>query len=234
MKNSALLKISFVVFVLILNQTILAQEGLDEELTIKMSNDICNCITSANPQNAEQTATLIDSCFALSFNHEQELNSKGYDLEDSNDVFLVSASVVMHLMGNCDILFKISQETMKDTEPVDSISKIESGQNCKEFFQGKFQNTDTDLDVITTMDGDIQTIYFSINDTYSKLKVNWLDDCRYTLTYIEGNDEVTRNWAEMYGETATVEIIEISGDDIVFVTRLKDTVFNSNMKKLHN
>jgi hypothetical protein len=60
--------------------------------------------------------------------------------------------------------------------------------NCSDVWNGTFENRhDGEIDTRIWRKGDVQTERFE-DGSISRFKVQWLDSCRYRLTYLSGNE----------------------------------------------
>jgi hypothetical protein len=81
--------------------------------------------------------------------------------------------------------------------------------NCSDVWNGSFQNmANGEVDTKITREGNFQFEHFK-DGSKSKFKVEWLDSCRYRLTYLSGNEISQKKVREGNLKTVIIQITEV-------------------------
>lgn len=215
-------------FLLILNLSNL----FGQKIIKKISNDICNCTDKVDTSNLDSISATesFENCFRHLLYYTSDLKKKKLDILDSDNTEIITEKVVLELFKSCDSFIKISL-VMQGSTPGDTTSSINDPIVCEIFRNGKFLSLSSEDSTITIMNNTEQIVQNLKNDTYSKYEVKWINDCEYTLTYINGTNELIKKVAKQIG-SVRVKIIKINDDIITFLTFSNGNSFESKMKKL--
>lgn len=109
----------------------------------------------------------------------------------------------------------------------DNKSKTQTTLKCSDFRTGEFIYLDEFTNVKVIREKKFQTE--DSPDGNLKLKIKWLSDCVYTLTFVSTTREDN---APIIGQTIYCEIILIDEDVITVSCEINNSKFTTKMKKI--
>jgi hypothetical protein len=164
---------------------------VDSVVNEKLLNNLCNTIESSKEKN--------DSIRVFQ-SYEKHLSSilKGLD---SSQVLLIMNRVYYRLQRSCRtfsmLLKKMDPDKNSDWERSQSRPISNASQEiCKEFFEIKdFSYLETTGDTVRLRIADGFWVEDFKDGTFSKLKINWINDCEFQIEFVESNNEIRKNFS---------------------------------------
>lgn len=102
-----------------------------------------------------------------------------------------------------------------------AFSQQKSEKNCSDFHTGKYKIVDEKIGFVSYVERfeDYQIETVEGQDTYLKADVEWIDECTYSIGYIESNDERINSLPK--DERLIIEIISTTSNSYTFVSHMK-------------
>ncbi len=206
--------------------------SFSQKIIIKISKDVCNCTDTIDIATLNSNSALgnLEICLGQIVYHSSDLKNAGYDILNEEDIELVTEKLMKELFKACDsfvsLMLKISPANVSDT-----LSKIGITKDCELFRKGEFFTLNTEDSIITIMNDSKQFVKNISNNTNSEYSIEWLSDCEYLITYIKGTDPVLDKLASQIG-TMKVQIINVEGDEITFLSSFKGNKIETKMKRI--
>lgn len=222
-------KLHFLILIL-LTLTSCEKKLSKQEILNDLSNELCNCIELAEYKNAGE----LKPCYDKLFDEHRKLIKEYYktnELSESQFYELVN-KIAARTINNCKYI--------ADHFPLGIVGEKRSRQvntNCDELRECQFYY------LTQTQDSEIQdTTYVSISKneylekmknrtTYSRSKINWIDNCKFDLVFEESNDPFKKELFEK-GQILKYEIIANEENSFFLELDWKGKVYQSQMFKI--
>ncbi|MBK6265099.1 hypothetical protein JKA74_08620 [Marivirga sp. S37H4] len=163
----------------------------------------------------------ISHCFEILIAKNLELILEDHHVKSISEIDAneMGQRIQGRLVKNC----KYAYELMIKDQPKQPVLKEhlpESQLNCSEVHTGDFYYLTPDQEINKR---DTTFVTFTENEylermklgrTYSKLELNWLDDCRFELTFIESNDPFKSSLSKS-GDKYEYKIIDNNKNSII-------------------
>jgi hypothetical protein len=199
----------------------------------KISKEACACLEKID-MNADSTELRKASsdCIANGLlsnlaGLKKELN---IDVTSEESLGTVTDPLTAELFKSCPAFVKVATGLSKQTQP-----KVERGNisNCKAFHLGKFKVMPGYGDTTKYMifEADMVKEYTSSGELLTTGKCKWINDCTYINTFIESKDPSIGKIFKK-GDTLTLEIINIEGNEISYEGEFKGTKFTYKTVKI--
>lgn len=181
---------------------------LAQDLPKKMAKKICKCSEKKNITKIED----MDPCFEKVVMDNIKGLYKYYKVEtlDEIDFDGLGAEIGTYLIKDCDYL---AEYLTNENNKLSDDFVIKENLDCTilkngdfYYYQENFETKKNDTTYVTIKE-DMFLERMNNGKTYSKLKVEWLDECKFELTFENSNDPV-KNAFSKTGDKYLYEVID--------------------------
>ena len=201
-----------------------------QDILETLSQKMCDCIESNNFKNAAQIEPCYDDIFANNYDDICKYY-KTAELTDSQiDEF--GYKIAAKTLEICDYI--------KNTFPTGLVGEKRSKQaiiECADLKNGEFYYLTQKpgskvLDTtFVTISGDSYLEKLRNRTTYSKLKINWKDDCSFELVFEESNDPFKKEMLKK-GDIFIYEVVANEYESFFIEIDWQGTIFQSQIFKI--
>jgi hypothetical protein len=187
-----------------------------QDLYDRISDKMCTCLERKNAAlDSARTHKCLDKIFDK-FTKElikyHELNTIGeLDMEEFMNTMWGRLAKNCKYMTNTfkDTIAKYNPQFVPDTKPV--CDSIHTGEFYYVEYNSKYESYDT---TFATFSREEYLEKIQPDNTYSRLSIKWISDCRYQLTFIESNDPFKKSFSKR-GDTYIYEIRKVTADSFI-------------------
>ncbi|MEL6696539.1 MAG: hypothetical protein AAFP89_09855 [Bacteroidota bacterium] len=196
----------------------------------KLSNKMCDCIESNNFKNAAQIEPCYDDIFANNYDDICKYYMTAELTDSQIDEF--GYKIAAKTLEICDYI--------KNTFPTGIVGEKRSKQaiiECADLKNGEFYYLTQKpgskvLDTtFVTISGDSYLEKLRNRTTYSKLKINWKDDCSFELVFEESNDPFKKEMLKK-GDIFIYEMVANEDESFFIEINWQGTIFQSQIFKI--
>lgn len=192
----------------------------------KIFQSTCDCFAKLPASNLDKIdfQFAIESCFDQAEAKAISLKSK-----DSSETFI--RKFLVKLAADCQHYNKA--KTISDKLTLQkSEMKIKDRKTCKQMMlTGDFKDKRRNDKITMSMRDSVQFVKFGDDGTYTKYKIEWIDDCSYKTIFIESTRPLENSLVSK-GDEREVRIIDIRDNEVTYEVGMFGRWFAGKLTKI--